>query len=523
MNSENKAPKLSLQLVVLSTVFVAGMCSLVYELLISTTSSYFLGDSVKQFSLTIGVYMAAMGLGAYLTQLLRTDLLVWFIRIELLLGIIGGACVPILYFTFERTSTAGYQFIMLLLTFVIGVLTGFEVPLLIRLLKTRFPLRANLANVLGLDYFGALIATLLFPFILLPFVGTFRSSILFGLTNIIMGWVVYRYFLRDAGTTSAQRWLEVGAVVAILSFATLSFFSTRLLAHWEDQFYRARIVYSEQTPYQQITLTQNQDDLRLYINRIIQFSSVDEYRYHESLALIPLQTTPYRKRVLVLGGGEGLLVRELLKAPDIESVTVVDLDTAIFRLATQDPRLVELNHGALLDLRVRLVTNDAMQFLRDTPETYDLIIADLPDPSNESLARLYSTAFYRLVRQRLSAYGVFATQASSPFHTRNAYWCIVQTLRRSEFRTVQPYHTYVPSFGEWGFVLAYNFPAAPTDYEIPYSTRYLAPALLPQMFYFAPDISEPIGTEPNRLDQPALLQYFLEDWERWRVKQQTGS
>lgn len=154
--------------VFISAIFVAGLCSLIYELLISTTSSYFLGDSVKQFSLTIGVYMAAMGVGSFLSKYIDDELLEWFIKVEILLGLVGGMSVPFLYFTFDQFSTGTYQFAMLSLTFVVGVLTGFEVPILIRLMKTHYPLKANLANVLGLDYIGALAATLLFPFILYP-------------------------------------------------------------------------------------------------------------------------------------------------------------------------------------------------------------------------------------------------------------------------------------------------------------------------------------------------------------------
>ena len=202
------------------TVFIAGLCSIVYELLISTTSSYFLGDSVKQFSLTIGIYMAAMGVGSYLTKFLSDNLLEWFVKIEILLGLIGGASVPILYFTFEHLTTIEYQIIMFGLTMLIGLLTGFEIPILIRILKTYYPLKSNLAYVLSLDYIGALIATLLFPFLLLPFVGTFLTSIIFGLVNIALGLFIYRFFTKQLSVEKKTK-IEITALAVSYTHLTL--------------------------------------------------------------------------------------------------------------------------------------------------------------------------------------------------------------------------------------------------------------------------------------------------------------
>ena len=195
---ENTETNRSENLLFFITIFLAGLCSLIYELLISTTSSYFLGDSVMQFSLTIGIYMAAMGIGSYLTKFFIGNLLEWFVKIELILGLIGGASVPILYFIFDRLSPLEYQFAMLAITFLIGVLTGFEIPLLVRILKENYPLSSNLAYVLSLDYIGALFATLLFLSYYCLFLGTFRTSIVFGLINIGLGLLVYRFFTKAA-------------------------------------------------------------------------------------------------------------------------------------------------------------------------------------------------------------------------------------------------------------------------------------------------------------------------------------
>ena len=509
--------KISERVLFFTTVFIAGLCSLVYELLISTTSSYFLGDSVKQFSLVIGIYMAAMGLGAYLSKFMSDNLLEWFVKVEILLGLIGGISVPVLYFVFDKISGGEYQFIMLVLTFLIGVLTGFEIPLLVRILKTYYPLKSNLAYVLSLDYVGALIATLLFPFLLLPFVGTFRTSLIFGLINVFLGFFVYRFFTTEL-SVKRQQALDWAALGCMAFFLILGVFSGRLLEKWEDDFYASQVIYSKQSPYQQLVLTKNQEDIRLYINRIIQFSSIDEYRYHEALALYPLTVANYKKNVLILGGGEGLLAREVLKFPAVESVTIVDLDEEVFRLGKENNHIKKLNQDALHHPKVNLVVNDAMQFLQNANEFYDIILSDLPDPSNESVARLYSTAFYKLVQSKLSASGVFATQATSVFHTRNSFWCIVESLKASGFQEVHPYHVYVPSFGDWGFVLASNQTIETQAAQLEVPARLLDSTFMQKMFYFEQDIENPGNILPNKMDQPELLNYFLEDWEKWRKK-----
>lgn len=496
-------------------IFIAGLCSIVYELLISTTSSYFLGDSITQFSLTIGFYMAAMGLGSYLSKWLsETRLVAWFIGVEGLLGLLGGASVPLLYFFFTRLSPNGYQGLVIGLTVAIGTLTGFEIPLLARIMKKYYPLRVNLANVMSLDYFGALAATLLFPFLLLPFFGLFRSSVFFGMANLALGLFILWYFaghLRPA----LRRWLLGVSTVAGLGFGGLLYFAQPLLEAWDSRAYPHRIVYTEQTPYQQLTLTKNRSDVRLHINRVIQFSSTDEYRYHEALGILPLESAPYAEQVLILGGGEGLLAREVLKSPRVQQITIVDLDPAVFRLGREHPYIRSLNRGALDDERVATIAQDASRFLSETENYYDLILVDLPDPSNEAVARLYSTWFFGMARHRLTANGVLATQATSPFHTRNAFWCIVKTLEESGFGHVLPYHTYVPSFGDWGFVLAARQPVRLTPFQTELPVRYLDAETVAAMQHFPEDSSRPPGLAPNRLDQPVLLDYYLEDWEIW--------
>jgi spermidine synthase len=485
-----------------------------YELLISTTSSYLLGDSVKQFSLTIGIYMAAMGVGSYLSQFVRERLLSWFVYTEIFLGIIGGISVPLLYYFFNYLSLQEFQAMMLSITFIIGALTGLEVPLLIRFLKKYFPLKSNIAYVLSLDYIGALIATLVFPFLLLPFLGTFKTSLLFGIVNMIMGGIVYLFFIKKLDLPR-DKMAEMLLILSIVLLSYLLIVSSTLLGKWEDKIFSHKVIYAKESQYQNLVVTKNKEDIRLYINNIIQFSSIDEYRYHEVLAHIPLCYARAKSRVLILGGGEGLLAREVLKHPNVSEITIVDLDREVFELATHNKEIAALNGHALTNPKVKLVTNDAMQYLIQNQALYNVIIADLPDPSNESLSRLYSTSFYKLVKQNLTSDGIFVTQATSVFHTNKAFWCIHETIKDAGFQDVMPYHTYIPSFGDWGFIIGANFNLSAVDWEICVDAKYVTTPQWSIMRHFETDIQKPEDIEVNRMDDARLLRYFLEDWNKW--------
>lgn len=502
--------------VLVVAAFVAGLCSILYELLIGTVSSYFLGDSVRQFSITIGLFMAAMGMGAFLARSLEDDegaIVARFVAVETALGLIGGLSVPVLYACFGYTDL--YYPAMVVFIVAIGVLTGLEVPLLVLVTQRMFPLAVNLSNILSLDYLGALAATLLFPFVLLPSLGTFRSALVVGAINLVTALLVRRSF-RDKRVDGPARGrgYALAAVLGLVLLAAGFVFSSYLLAPWHDTVYRAQTIYSRQSPYQSIVLTRYRGDLRMYLSGHLQFASLDEYRYHEALVHPAMAVAPQRGNVLLLGAGDGLAVRELLAYDDIERITLVDLDPAVTELAREHPLLRELNGDSLRDERVRVIAADAFLYLDEQDELYDVIIADLPDPANVSLARLYSREFYGLVAQRLARTGVYVTQASSPYYAQKAFWTIRNTIAAAGFET-WPYHAYVPSFGDWGFVMAARAPLRPAEAEIAVDTRYVDSASLPRLFVFEPDVRE-APEHVSTLDDPSVLGDYLEAWGAWR-------
>ncbi|MBF0360523.1 MAG: polyamine aminopropyltransferase [Oligoflexia bacterium] len=462
-NSSNPPFK---QIFLLLSVFIIAFCSLIYELLIGSASSYFLGDSVTQFSITIGFFMTGMGIGSYLSRFIKDRLLLSYINIEIMLGLVGGISIPILYLLFAITPDHNFTYGMILFTLIIGVLIGLEIPLLTRILSKNYNLRYNLSNVLAIDYLGALIATLLFPFILLPFWGTFKTSLIMGLINIAVGYTTYFLFRRD------EVFKKNIIIFYTLLFSTILivalYFSSYLIQFWNDTIYGQRVLFSKKSKYQEIVLTTKKGVTNLYLNGGLQFSTLDEYRYHESLGLMPLlilmenyklkmkrgEGKNLSPKVLILGGGDGNIIREILKIKEVQKITLVDIDEEVVNLAKNYPLMRKINKDAFWDKRVHLVIDDAFHFLSSNNEDkYDLIIADFPDPNNQNLAKLYSLQFYRFIKFKLEPWGIFATHASNLFHAYKTFLCINKTIQASGFKYVYPYHIQIPSFGEWGFIL----------------------------------------------------------------------
>lgn len=511
----------------LSSVFIIAICGLLYELLISTLSSYFQGSSVLHFSLVIGLFLSFMGVGSYLSRFLNRHLLDWFIAIELLLGLVGGSSTLLLYAAFSLTPY--YYGLTFVLIGTLGILIGIEVPVLTRIVRTYESLRDAMAKVLTFDYLGALIASLLFPLLLLPWLGTMRTAFVIGMLNIgvalLNNWVFRKQLVYH------RQFTLVALSLLLLMLLGLGY-SFRLISFFEQYLYQDEILLTRQSSYQRIVMTKWKDDMRLFIDGNLQFSSRDEYRYHEALVHLPMALAPRTQRVLVLGGGDGLAAREILKHPGVQQVDLVDLDPAITELGQYHPAFTQLNQHALKDTRVHIHNQDAFKFVEASTESYDVIIADLPDPNHESLGKLYTVSFYRLLQKRLTAAGLFVTQSTSPYFAPQAFWCIHQSMEQA-FGAVTPYTVQVPSFGQWGFNLAINLPprgpqAAPATDDLlqrlnqqlfgehaTFSLSFLTPEILPALFRFDGDTRE-VPVQVNRLDDQVLVRYYETSWRAWR-------
>lgn len=497
--------------VLMLSVLVVALCGITYELVIATVSSYLLGNSIYQFSITIGLFMFAMGLGSYLTKRLEHDLVSTFVVIEIAVAIVGGICSTLLFAVFPYY--AFYKPVMYTLIIVIGALVGMEIPILTRILSRVESLRDSIAHVLSLDYIGALIGSVAFPLLLLPHLGLFRSSFAIGLLNIA---VVIFTLIVFGSTLKKRRLCEIGAAIACAILVGGIVYSVDIRDMAEQRLYGNTIIFYKQTPYQRIVLTKSDRtrNLQLYIDGHLQFAEVDEHRYHEALVHPVMSLPGPRKNVLILGGGDGLAAREIFKYLDVERVDLVDIDPEITTLCKTHAHIRRINEDALRNPKMHLHHEDADKYIRNTRIRYDRIIIDLPDPHNESLSKLYSKTFYRKVRKCLSPEGYFVTQSSSPFATREAYWCIGRTITAAGMNPLS-YHTMVPTFGVWGFHLgAANGETPPRTFPISVATKYLTPEVMSEAIAFGRDTEPLEECTINSMFQPIL--YDLYQRGEWR-------
>jgi len=506
----NRTPLLFLNVIIIAT------CGLIYELLAATLSSYVLGDSVTQFSLVIGIYLSAMGVGSWLSGFLDNNLAKRFVEIELAVAVIGGFSAPLLFLTFANVSY--FSVILYSIIFVIGALVGLEIPLLMRILKDELDFKKLVARVLALDYVGALVASLLFPIFLVPKLGLTRTSLVFGILNAGVGiwgtWLLENLIKkRDVNILRIKGFI----IVILLLIAFIKADSLTSLA--EDALFADNIIYAKSSPYQRIVVTKGKVGYSLFLNGNLQFNSFDEYRYHEALVHPAFAAFGKdAKRILVLGGGDGLAVREIFKYPSVESVTLVDLDPLMTQVSKSVPALGDLNRHSLEDSRVSIINNDAFVWLdNNETEPFDIAVVDFPDPNNFALGKLYTTRFYNLLKAKLKPDASVVIQCTSPLFARKSFWSIIKTLEAAGFH-VKPFQTTVPSFGIWGYALAKLQPFnAPTKLPENIELKFLNDNVFASMFDFSSDIAllKDEEIEINRLDNQALVRYYEAEWRRF--------
>ena len=504
-NHEDINPTLEDQRLLLFSIFIIAGCSLIYELLISSLSTYLLGSGVVHYSITIGLFLFFMGVGAWFAQYIRHNLLDQFIRIEIALGLVGGLSAVILYAAYAWTQY--YYPAMLMVIAIISILVGMEIPLLTRVIEQDKGIRQGLSEVLATDYVGALLASLLFPFILLPYLGHLLTAFVIGALNVIVALVVVWHFkLRLAH----GKGLLISAIAGILLLLISSQFTSSFTNLLERSLYQDPVIFSKQSTYQKVIVTEKGNDLRLYLNGSLQFSSVDEDRYHEPLIHLPASHSRTIERALIIGGGDGLAVRELLLYPELKEINLVDLDAEVTTLGKEFTKIKKLNQDSLNDPRVSVFNEDAWLWLEQQGDLFDVIIIDLPDPDTVDIARLYTVEFYKKVARRLSVGGVMITQASSPWVQRNSFWGVGSTLSEV-FSSVKAVYSQVPSFGPWGYMMASNSPFV-KQREIPSETQYIKES----NWEFAlehPNDLPPIELPPNYLQTLLIMKYYNEAYE----------
>ncbi|MCM2577763.1 spermidine synthase [Streptomyces meridianus] len=452
------------RVLLLAVAFVCAACGLVYELELVALASYLTGDSVTQTSVVLSVMVFAMGIGSLAAKRLRCRAVLGFGLLEAALALTGGSSAMALYASFawfdqSRTALVGFSLL-------IGVLIGAEIPLLMTLIQRirRQDAGGAVADLFAADYVGALVGGLAFPFLLLPLLGQLHGALLTGAVNTVAGGAMVLWLFRRDLTGRERAALVVVNAVVLALLATAAVSAGPFESAARRAVYGADVRVAVRTDVQDVVLVgppgraapaghradgtgrdrvgadraggERRRPLALYLDGRLRASARDRYRYE---ALVHPAMNGPRRHVLVLGGGDGLAVREVLRHREVTSVTVVARDPGVLRLGRTDPGLTELNGGALGDPRVRAVTADAFAWLRERaaaphPPRYDVVVSDLPSPGGGDTAKLYSQEFYGLVRRVMADGGRLAVRAGPD----RSFWTVEATLRSAGLRTA-PY------------------------------------------------------------------------------------
>lgn len=500
-------------------LFATGLSGIVAEYILSTLATYFLGDSVFQWTMIVSIMLFSMGLGSGLSRLFKTNLLQKFIFIEFILSIMVSFSSLLTYTTAAYTSYTG--FIIYAMSIIIGILIGMEIPLVVRLNNEFEELRVNVASVIEKDYYGSLAGGVFFAFVGLPYLGLTYTPFVLGAINFSVALCLV-FMLWSGMELNLKRKLTYFATLVLLLIGTGTFVAKPIIVWGEQQKYADKVVYHKQSKYQRIIITQWKENYWLFINRNEQFSTLDEMMYHEPLVHPIVKITPNPKNILIMGGGDGCAVRELLKYPNIESIHLVDLDPAMTDLGKHHPIMKKINKNAMNHPKLTVLNEDGYVFLEKDDKFYDIIIVDLPDPKTVELGRLYSYEFYKLCNKRLRPHGAIITQAGSPYYSTKAFRCNQKTMAAANFQ-VLPLHNQILTMGEWGWILGVkenrkvNLKKKLRSLKFDdIETRWINNEAMLLITSFGKDIyiKPSDSIEINTIHNPVLYQYYLKgNWD----------
>ncbi|MDH5367785.1 MAG: polyamine aminopropyltransferase [Cyclobacteriaceae bacterium] len=496
-------------------LFATGLSGIVAEYVLSTLATYFLGNSVFQWTMIVSIMLFSMGLGSRISKGITKDLLQKFIYIEFTLSLLA-AFVSVI--TYSASAYYGYVgFVIYLMCIIIGLLIGMEIPIVIRLNDKFEDLRINVSSVMEKDYYGSLLGGVFFAFVGLPYLGLTYTPFILGTINFLVAVGLFM-MLRPSLIGNVKSRLTISSILVFALLIGGVTFAENIISYGEQSRYKDKVIYEHQSKYQKITITQSKEDFWLFINGNQQLSTVDEVMYHEPLVHPVMRLSKHPKNVLVMGGGDGGAVREILKYDAVETITLVDLDPAMTDLGKYNDLLLEMNQNALNHEKVEVINTDGFNFLEDVHEYFDVIIVDLPDPKTIELGRLYSFEFYKLCYKQLRPNGLLITQAGSPYYAARAYNCIDTTMAAAGFTTV-PLHNQVITLGEWGWILGaksgttgqvkaalqgLNYDGIVTNW-INNEAMTLITSFGKQAF---PDGEKKV--EINKIHNPVLFKYYLE-------------
>lgn len=547
-------------LAIFGIIAVLAGCGLVYEYLLSHYAGRVLGAMETAIYGVIGIMIVSMGVGSFLARAIKSPF-TGFAWLEALIALLGSSAVLIIAGVFALSNLFPQ---MLANTFglppdllpsggmirsfgwiaqsspyvmgaVLGILIGMEIPLAARVREKLYGehLEHNTGSIYGVDYIGAGVGAGLWVLFMLS-IDISRAAALTASANIAVGlafFLLFRRRIRWGALLVTAHVLVAGLVVAV------GIYGADWDAAMEDLLYRDKVVYRVDTQYQHLTITERLVDptqppvLSFYINGRMQFASNDERIYHSMLVYPALAASARQANVLVIGGGDGLALRDILRWNPMR-VVVLDLDEDLVDFFSHpvdshgriiNQRLLDLNRYSFQDPRVQLRFGDAFlsvdELLR-SEEHFDAIIVDLPDPGHPDLNKLYSARFYAKLKSLLSGDGAMGVQSTSPYHAKRAFLSIGKTVKHAGFRHVEQYHHNVPSFGEWGWTIAVKQGVSPRARlaaldRLPVDDGWMTKGLMLASFEFGKDYFDDLeGIRVNRLGSMVAYQYHQGDWQK---------
>ena len=523
----------------LTIMFASGICGIIYEYLLAHYAGRTLGTIEQVIFTIIGLMIVSMGVGAFLAKHAR-NIYKTFAWLEVIISSIGATSIFIIAFSFAVTillpqalsETYNIPFIWLskgslittldtvatsipfIVASILGIFIGMEIPLVARIrqdIHSKY-LQHNTGTIYGADYIGAGVGTAIFIIYLLtlPVMQAAVLSASVNLTCSVLFLLIYRKKI------SHKIWL----LIANSALLGLLIFLYSQGSNWQHKFenllYSDQVVLSLDTKHQRIVLTQREHQgdkiYNLYLNGHTQFSSIDEHMYHSLLVAPAMLAANNINKVLIIGGGDGLALRNVLTY-NPQEVTVLELDREMIELFSKplyqgdkqiNLPLLKLNNNAFNDKRVQIMYGDAFNSVDNLEiNAYDVIIVDLPDPTSSNLNKLYSVAFYTKLKHILANDGALAVQSTSPYHTKNVFLTVMSSLQAAGLRSF-PYQYNIPSFGQWGFNVAtkHSNPEQRIQEKrrsIPITNKWLSLEIIHAAFIFSKDFFPKQLPSPNYL------------------------
>lgn len=517
MTSKNGKSSTNQSYVLKIALFLTGISGIVAEYVLSTLASYFLGNSIVQWTMILSTMLFSMGLGSRFSQNIKSYLIEKLILVEFTLSILTSLAALSVYTISAFTEYTGLY--IYLMSISIGVLIGLEIPLVTRINEKYEPLRVNIASVMEKDYFGSLVGGVFFAFIGLPLLGISYTPFVLGVTNFVVA--IWLFYKMNANVVLYRKKALVFFGMFVSAILILGFvYTDRIILFGEQNKYKDKIVFETQSKYQKITITKWKKDYWLYINGNEQLSTFDEFLYHEPLVHPIMNLVKEHRDILILGGGDGFAVREILKYNDVENIVMVDLDPAMTDLGMNNEIMTHFNKKSMHSPKLKIYNEDGFNYIEDVNAFFDVIIVDLPDPKSIEINKLYTKEFYQIAKLRLRPNGMIITQAGSPYYATEAFKCIELTMQKAGLHTL-PLHNQVMTLGEWGWIIGAkkmtgenirkNIRNISLDYI---KTRWINNEAMYQITSFGKDFFHTQNLEINTINNPILYQYYLKgNWD----------